>query len=107
MHVLQEHLLSAGYRVSSGEIEMLSLFSKGPNRAIGVVVVFIESFDGICVRTVGFLHDPVDGLRVKICFIDWLSDFFYNVLLSADLLLSISIVLLMRCLDVLSIVLMS
>ena len=98
--------MSAGYRVISGKIEMLSL-SKGPNRAIGVVVVFTEGFDGKCARTVGLIHDPFDGLRGETCFIDWLFDFFYNVLLSADLLLSISIVLLMRCLDLLSIVLMS
>ena len=76
MHVLQERLLSAGYRVSSGKIEMLSL-SKGPNRAVGVVVVLTEGFDGVVARTVGVLHDPVDEVRGKIYFAEWLSDVFY------------------------------
>ena len=37
---------------------------KRHKRAVGVVVVFMEGFDGRVSRAVGVLHDPVNGLRV-------------------------------------------
>ena len=44
---------------------------------MGVVVFLTEGFDGVVARTVGVLHDPVDEVRGKIYFAEWLSDVFY------------------------------
>ena len=70
--------VSAGHRVSSGWIDMLSL-GKGHNGVDHIVIVITEGLDGNVTRAIGVLHDHVDVGGSETCFVEWLSVVFLGL----------------------------